>query len=64
MKTYAVADQVPPECDYITEGKEYAVTFEWEGGRFNIILENGRPVTCKIKGCAHLHGGNWRRVER
>jgi hypothetical protein len=63
MKTYAVADVVPPECDYITAGKEYEVIKD-SAGYFFIIDASGDHLWSLWEDSAHLNGNNWRRVER
>lgn len=62
MTTYAVADEVPQSSPYIIAGKQYEVSEEFEGG-FHIYAEKGRKPFCLWRGCAHLEGGDWRRVE-
>lgn len=63
MTTYAVADQVPPECDYITAGKKYEVI--GEGGGWLWFLDDSNEILDTVwETSAHLNGGNWRQVER
>lgn len=63
MTTYAIADEVPPECDYITAGKEYEVVAE-EGGGFWFFCDDNQQIWCLWLDSLDLNGGNWRRVER
>lgn len=63
MKVYAVADVVPPECDYITAGKEYEVGEEDAYG-FEFYNNDGEGQFDLWEKGLHLNGNNWRRVER
>ena len=62
MPTCAIADQVPPECDYITAGKEYLV-LGGDGYSGWITDDKGVDVIVVWIGCEFIKG-NWRRVER
>ena len=62
MTVYAIADEVPESSPYIIAGKQYEVSAEFEG-RFHIYAEKGLKPLCLWHGCAHLEGGDWRRVE-
>ncbi len=66
VKTYAVMDCDVSPVSYLTAGKEYEVLGAWCGDdeAFEMVSDS---ETCGVylwKDCAHLHGGNWRRIER
>ena len=42
----------------VTEGKTYLVKNN-KKGKFNIISDEGRHLTCLEKECAHLEGEDW-----
>lgn len=62
MTVYAIADEVPATTPYIIAGKQYEVFADGED-IFRIYAEKGLKPYCRWTGCAHLYGGNWRRVE-
>lgn len=64
MKRYAVADEVPEDCDYLTAGKEYD-----EIGLYNpewgvIQNDKGALIPIKYSEDDNLNGKSWRIVER
>ena len=63
MTTYAIADKVPDDCDYLTAGKEYEVVAE-DVLCFFFICDDGFEVWSSWVGACCLSGGNWRRVEK
>lgn len=63
MTTYAIADQVPEGCDYLTAGKEYEV-IHFTDHAFQFIDDKGGVHGAFWFLSIHLNGGNWRRVEK
>ena len=62
MTTYAVADQVPEGCDYLTAGKEYEVISE--NGKMFLIRDDQGDILPFVFDIEYKSmGGNWRRVE-
>ena len=47
---------------YLTEGKIYTA-HKQNTGLFKIMTDTGTPAGCKLKGCAHLGGGDWEIME-
>ena len=60
-RVYAVADEVPCDVGYLTAGKRYKVLSE-EGPGFEIRQDTGIHAYCLWAHCAHLDGGDWRRI--
>lgn len=65
MKQYAVADEVPEECDYLTAGKEYEI-YSIVNEYFSFIDDKGlkRVSMTDRPSPWHLNGKAWRIVER
>ena len=63
MTTYAIPQTVPDDCDYLTAGKRYRVTYEREYGAFDVYDDDGDRIISSWQDCFHLNGGNWTRVE-
>lgn len=60
---YAVADVVPEgSADFLTAGKQYKTISDSECG-FWVVADDGEEHCFLWNGCAHLDGGNWRRIE-
>lgn len=69
MAIYAVADNVPKDCNYLTAGKPYEVLCEWdspipETTGLTIFDDFGNALEVLWEACIHLNGGSWRRVEK
>lgn len=63
-KIYAVMNCDESPVEYLTAGKEYPTGKEELGPAFTIEGDNGNKRLCLWNDCAHLSGGNWRRIER
>lgn len=62
-KVYAVTSDTSCKVPYITHGREYPLLEEGPAS-FHIKDDDGDTILCLWRGCAHLVGGNWTRVER
>lgn len=61
-KIYAVTRaSVASEC--ITPGKKYETSEGASPRSFTIRSDTGGKLFCLWRGCAHLDGGSWQRVE-
>ncbi len=68
-RTYAVMDCDVSPVSYLTAGKEYEVSPMLPDAvndvMFGIVSDNPEwRLGCRWTRCTHLHGGNWRRIER
>lgn len=63
MKRYAVADEVPEDCDYLTAGKEYEIKIGCVGD-YLIKSDDGELLGIEVNDCYFLNGKSWRIVER
>lgn len=66
MKRYAVADEVPEDCDYLTAGKEYEFKERLWGQVHidSIIADDGGVCPINPEQSTPLNGKSWRIVER
>ena len=66
MKVFAVANEIPERCDYLTANKEYEVRGEdrAQPADFFFTDDKGEERHCFWNSSWHLGGDNWQRVER
>ena len=55
---------VPPECDYLTNGKEYEVIEHLPGGPFKTIKDdNGAVIHIYLECSSHLNNKPWEVID-